>query len=423
MPKRALFFCALLAACAVLFCACASSQSASAPPASAPQAESQGTALVLDEIRTCTAYGPDGFYLLKSVFPNSLNITYIDYAARQELFLCNRPECLHNDDTCKSYIPLDPGTGVQPSLYLAGNTVLLIYSGASETSLPRIEAMELDGSNRHIVVEFEASQTLVPPYLFDTEFLYFSLTTQHEQPLSQTTEFIRVSLKDGTVESVYQFEQNINSLIAGTYENSLVADMVYDQNDRTYRKFFTWQPGEDFEQASETNMIYEYCLAEQGAMVENGYLYILDFGTKAVTRKSLATGEETTVDCSAMMPDFEKDMEPRMDFTFEDYVLINTYQPHEQYGFVVEQFLADFRNGELTPIHLENLYQHRPIYIVSEYEDELCVICDYKTHTDTFEQDGQTYTSEYVTEQYAMLKKSDYIASRPSYQLISSLGE
>ena len=31
MPKRALFFCALLAACAVLFCACASSQSASAP--------------------------------------------------------------------------------------------------------------------------------------------------------------------------------------------------------------------------------------------------------------------------------------------------------------------------------------------------------------------------------------------------------
>ena len=249
------------------------------------------------------------------------------------------------------------------------------------------------------------------------------MITQHEQPLSQTNEFIRVSLKDGSAESIYTFSQNINSLIAGTYENSLVADMVYDQNDRTYRKFFTWQPGEDFEQASETNMIYEYCLAEQGAMVENGYLYILDFGTKAVTRKSLATGEETTVDCSAMMPDFEKDMEPRMDFTFEDYVLINTYQPHEQYGFVVEQFLADFRNGELTPIHLENLYQHRPIYIVSEYEDELCVICDYKTHTDTFEQDGQTYTSEYVTEQYAMLKKSDYIASRPSYQLISSLGE
>ena len=41
MPKRALFFCALLAVCAVLFCACASSQSASAPPASAPQAENK----------------------------------------------------------------------------------------------------------------------------------------------------------------------------------------------------------------------------------------------------------------------------------------------------------------------------------------------------------------------------------------------
>ncbi|MFR9214894.1 MAG: hypothetical protein ACLVKK_01435 [Ruthenibacterium sp.] len=423
MPKRALLSCTLLAACAALLCACSSQGAGSAPQSGAPKAESQEAAPPFAEIHTCTAYGEDGFYTLKAVFPNSLNLTYIDYTARQELFLCNRPECLHNDDTCKSYIQFDSSTGVQPSLYLAGDTVLLIYSGAGEASLPRIEAMELDGSSRHIVAEFKASQTLVPPYLFDAEFLYFSLITQHEQPLSQTNEFIRVSLKDGSAESIYTFSQNINSLIAGTYENSLVADMVYDQNDKTYRKFFTWQPGEDFEQASETNMIYEYCLAEQGAMVENGYLYILDFGTKAVTRKSLATGEENTVDCSTLMPDFEKDMEPRMDFTFEDYVLINTYRPHEQYGFVVEQFLADFRNGELTPIHLENLYQHRPIYIVSEYEDELCVICDYNTHTDTFEQDGQTYTSEYVTEQYAMLKKSDYIASRPSYQLISSLGE
>ena len=307
---------------AILLTSCASDPSISNLVPSNSCSEISSEDIVFQGIKMCTNQSDVGFYSIKSLFPNSLNITYIDYATQQELFLCNRPECLHNDDTCKSYIPLDPGTGVQPSLYLAGNTVLLIYSGASETSLPRIEAMELDGSNRHIVVEFEASQTLVPPYLFDTEFLYFSLTTQHEQPLSQTTEFIRVSLKDGTVESVYQFEQNINSLIAGTYENSLVADMVYDQDNKTYRRFFTWQPNENFAQACETNIIYEYCLTEQGAMVENGYLYILDFGTKSVTRKSLATGEEITVDCSAMMPDFEKNMEPRMDFTFEDYVIL-----------------------------------------------------------------------------------------------------
>ncbi len=87
------------------------------------------------------------------------------------------------------------------------------------------------------------------------------------------------SLKDGTVESVHQFEQNINSLIAGTYENSLVADMVYDQDNKTYRRFFTWQPNENFD--CETNIIYEYCLTEQGAMVENGYLYIFDLAQKA----------------------------------------------------------------------------------------------------------------------------------------------
>ena len=206
---------------AILLTSCASDPSISNLVPSNSCSEISSEDIVFQGIKMCTNQSDVGFYSIKSLFPNSLNITYIDYATQQELFLCNRPECLHNDDTCKSYIPLDPGTGVQPSLYLAGNTVLLIYSGASETSLPRIEAMELDGSNRHIVVEFEASQTLVPPYLFDTEFLYFSLTTQHEQPLSQTTEFIRVSLKDGTVESVYQFEQNINSLIAGTYETAL----------------------------------------------------------------------------------------------------------------------------------------------------------------------------------------------------------
>ena len=52
----------------------------------------------------------------------------------------------------------------------------------------------------------------------------------------------------------------------------------------------------------------------------------------------------------------------------------------KQYGFCDRAVPCRFsRRQRLTPIHLENLYQHRPIYIASEYKDELCVICDYKT--------------------------------------------
>lgn len=49
-----------------------------------------------------SAYTEDGFYFLshEKYLPGAMNIKYIDFATRQETFLCAVPNCTHDTDAC-----------------------------------------------------------------------------------------------------------------------------------------------------------------------------------------------------------------------------------------------------------------------------------------------------------------------------------
>ena len=45
----------------------------------------------------------DGYYHLVPRADSSNNICFVDYKSRTQVYLCNRPECEHCDDTCTSW--------------------------------------------------------------------------------------------------------------------------------------------------------------------------------------------------------------------------------------------------------------------------------------------------------------------------------
>ncbi len=102
----------------------------------------------------------DGYYRIKEHELDSgetiTNLNYFDYQTKQEIYLCDKPECLHNDETCTSYLPF---LTIGGTLFVYQKHLYLISSGmASFNSLGEVTnqgallyQMDLDGKNRKII--------------------------------------------------------------------------------------------------------------------------------------------------------------------------------------------------------------------------------------------------------------------------------
>lgn len=152
-----------------------------------PAADSSGavqfTALQRSDGWNYGGMGPEGFYFVSPDCreDGSTNLLYLDYATGQQLPLCSQPNCSHDTDACTSYLPYSAGgilcsvVGEQLVLVFPGN---LLQSGTgTDTVLPHIETMGLDGSDRKTTVSLGANQEISRPLVTDGKFLYTRLNT------------------------------------------------------------------------------------------------------------------------------------------------------------------------------------------------------------------------------------------------------
>lgn len=72
------------------------------------------------------AASQEGAYFLVDNSDRSANIAYIDFATRQQIFLSNQPDSLHNDETDTSWVEDVPGSS---TLFVAGDFLYLFASG------------------------------------------------------------------------------------------------------------------------------------------------------------------------------------------------------------------------------------------------------------------------------------------------------
>ncbi len=144
--------------------------------------------------------GAGAYYILPHT-DKYANIMYLDFASYSSMPLCSRPECEHSDDTCNSYLAWRGG---YPSLAVNDTSLLLIHGNAGEfnldrygdAALPHVQAMELNGENRHTLCQFSASEDLNMSIACDNEFIY-CIFSRMEGAAKQMT-LGRISLTDGT---------------------------------------------------------------------------------------------------------------------------------------------------------------------------------------------------------------------------------
>ena len=97
------------------------------------------------------AANENGWYQIYDNVNGYANIMYTDFQTKTTHFLCSRPECLHNDDSCNSFVKNKYGGNM---LFLSEDSLYLLHHSISSNFTPEInefsyiEKMDLSGNNK-----------------------------------------------------------------------------------------------------------------------------------------------------------------------------------------------------------------------------------------------------------------------------------
>ena len=140
----------------------------------------------------------NGYYMIKDLE----HIMYFDYATQKEVYLCNKPNCKHEDESCSSYLNIAEVNEIfyyDQHLYLvnaqeASNVVSINDAGttsmASDNGNPStVYRMDLDGTNREKLFTVPSGTQISMPYVIKGNQMFTFLEYYQTYLLEQSKQY------------------------------------------------------------------------------------------------------------------------------------------------------------------------------------------------------------------------------------------
>lgn len=216
-----------------------------------PQSKAPSSASTLsDDIVYKNLFNGDGnekgFYHLSSREVDNVaytNIYYYDYETSEEIFLCNRPECTHTDESCPSYVK---AALFESFLFTNGSHLYLIASPSVERGTgnkkTEIIQMGLDGSDHKRIAQLPTGYNMENSSIAlagTTLYLPMSKTDYKQMndgvtlQLSTGKKIVSLNLENGDMKTVIdqkKFKKQDYTLIGGDDQRLVFMKLVYSQD-------------------------------------------------------------------------------------------------------------------------------------------------------------------------------------------------
>lgn len=384
-----------------------------------PAQESTGSvALVTDPYGGLYRSGAgtaSGFYDQFIVTGRIVNITYTDYASAQRVYLCNQPNCAHNDDTCTSWFEI-----FGDAVVFADNNsgrVFLLSSGYAAEPLGdedvqgKIYVMNADGSDRKVLYRLGGKESFTDAVAMDNTYIYATVQYADEAAEGLKKEIRRINMTNGDVSVVCQLE-NFEDRIFGAFGTSLVIQTT----DESHRRYYC----ADVHSGNKSDVLYEYNYLE-GAHIEgvNGSMVYSIRETAApfysVYSVDLQSGEEKEIVPSLEIYSIDT---VHVDSFFDNRMLIGMTDNRDLQNIRPLQYNINLNDNSLNTCELNFAFfqDTRNVTILSEYGDSFLVEMGVEQGQVTIVgNDGLPYTVESTIPQYALISKSDFWNNVPNY--------
>lgn len=382
-----------------------------------------------------------GFYHIATQEVNGMcyyNIYYDDYASKKEIFLCDKPECTHTDDSCTSLIQgsmLDVLFLHKDHLYLIQNefTGTVFHGDGSmqqkEMSGPRIIQMDLDGKNKKILGTLPNGFSYQDKdIILDDHYLYLPLIKEETVEVSSSVymsvakeaKLFRIDLATGEFYEQLDFKNmhligcKNRTMILSKYEyqkdpDQLLQEKKYDEYNDIMRN------------ATSTYMVYspDSQNIQNEIKVDSSILCISD-GTylyydanNEIHRVSLKDGKDEMI--QTMPNDSLYGI-----FEYRDgHLIIHGWGKEETSASYNRSYAFSVKDLSLKELSLSKHDPKEPIEILAETKDSFFVYYDHDQHmektwagTDQYELD-KAY--------YGMISKEDFWNSNTNYQPLTTI--
>lgn len=223
------------------------------------------------------AAGAKGFYFVSAAVrsDDSTSLMYCDYDTMQQILLCSQPNCAHNTAACNGYLPYSAG-GIVPEI--VGQNLVLFYPGnvhaEENATLPRIETMGLDGSDRTEKITFAANQEFLRPMVTDGDFIYACMWETSDN--SMKSFLVRIDPTAGTCEKMFSMD---STWIKGVVGDKLLLKSTSGDNS----EWFTYDPvtGEQAVLYTESSSVLQPAAVYGQTLVyqKGDHFHLLDLST------------------------------------------------------------------------------------------------------------------------------------------------
>lgn len=371
-----------------------------------------------------------GYYYLD----DDNHIMYFDYDTQKEVYLCNKPNCTHEDDSCSSYLEMGEINELfyyDNHLYLVnaqtgGNIVHMNLDGTisdtEEKENPStIYRMDLDGTNKKKLFAVPSGTQITMPYIIKGNQMYAFLETyenvqdaEHSYTVTTTNrKLISIDLEKGSYKEI---ADAMNDSFIGIYNDNIVLQEIIYAKDPDHFKDDTIGYIDNLYQSDMQIKLFHLDTEKIENIYQDSYknmetirfykdgIYMLKQHSKKLEYFDFASKQKT-----ALLTLPKSDME--LSEIVDDKLLV--YQYKDEQAHIESANVIDLKTKEINEFklmdkndNLVNILAANDTYYFVEREYVLGE--EYTTWAGTKQQD-------IISVNYALIKKADYWASKPEY--------
>lgn len=368
------------------------------------------------------------------------HLMYMDYASCQEVYLCSDSSCQHNTEDCTSVLK---GASLEGRIFIwneylyfldrdsdTGGTVITDLTGETDIEAEQagLYRMNLDGSSRELVYQFEAGATVEDLALGGNEGIYFVTkklgSSRGDSGTYVTTSERKLICLDpdaGNAKTVcsLDFGDGRNWEVIGCGGNRVVLEAYQYPDGMTDEEASALDSDQYMEVLKNSSIAYaalnpdtgekKELLTQSGRetvseLVLGGYLYTSSQSGDDIVKTDLVTGEQSIL-CS--FP------ENYLYQTLGNLLCCVSYDSMEDGGY----YFVNPDTGEISRCSLTNQSLDFPLDLMAVTGDRVLAVYDYE-YTDLG--DGSYEINRY---QYGLIDLEDLMNSTADFTPVRMIGE
>lgn len=369
------------------------------------------------------SYTDDGYYeIMNRTSVGGSNIMYTDFATCKQIYLCNRPECYHNDENCPSYFP---GNCTPNFIFMDKSGTKLLsyvsYRDEEDNYIYQLYSMNTDGSERKMICDLGSAMPSKGHIVGSDDKIYNVILRPNFEKKETEQKLISIDLSSGEKEELYTFENG--EKIVSACGSRIYLDRYNSGKSKHAVDTIDLATGERKEVYSYSNYKTDGMVSALEAVFDENYMYYVIAEDDTYNKINLDTGErQVLISSLSKHIDTQNSIYP-VDI-MDNHIFVQNVKTADENGYIESHwYMIDMLTGQIIEQDIEyyQFDERRVAYPVARFKDSMLIIYNTENVTVTLYGPGNTpYEVQTPVYKYGVISKSDFYSNINNIQPVEN---